>query len=170
MKKIVRLRSERAIRAADAVISVPVVSFGAWFFTLPLTVWYFGGFSPFSALTNALVYVFTAPLFTCFGLYTVFSFVPLFSSAFKLVAKCCSFAIIGISKFVSDLPLSFLNVTAFSVYAFMALFIGTVTCTVLMKKYRNKTVTLTGFGIILALTVFFVLTLLSGNTDLRQTA
>lgn len=160
LRKRFTFRSLAGRRIAETAVSVPLVSFGAWFFTLPLTVFAFDGIPTLSVVSNALIYVFESPMITCSGLYTLFQFVPFFGALFKLFAKCSAFCIITVSKFVASVPFSYLDVTAFSKFGFAALFAGTVICACFIKKYKDRRVTAACAGIVSALTVFFIFTLL----------
>ena len=141
--------------------SIPIISFGAWFFSMPVSALFFGEVSLLSVLTNVLVYIFEAPMIICLGVSASFHSLPFVGDLTSFVSRISSDAVIRISNAVSAIPFSFFTLQGVTKISFSLLYAGSVSCVSLSYKYRNSKVLLLGLSIIFVLLVFFNLTLLS---------
>lgn len=91
------------LKVITAVTESLLVSFSVALFTLPLTAYYFGYISSVSALTNLMILPLSMPLVVATGMFTVFSSLPVISTALGLFCRYISEIIITVVSFMGSL-------------------------------------------------------------------
>lgn len=97
-------------------------------FTLPVSVYYFGGISLAAPITNLLFLFTVSPLIVLTGLYTFLRFVPFVSSLVAVAIKYISLYMLGMAEKVSALPFAYLyvdsdilKISLYAVFLFLVL-------------------------------------------------
>lgn len=91
------------LKVITAVTESLLVSFSVALFTLPITTYYFGYISSVSALTNLMILPLSMPLVVATGMFTVFSSLPVISTALGLFCRYISEIIITVVSFMGSL-------------------------------------------------------------------
>ncbi len=117
---IVKCRDKLKRSIYPVVLSL-CISLSVSIFTMPLSVYYFGGISLAAPLSNLLFLLSVSPLIVLTGLYTFLRFVPYVSSVVAVAIKYISLYMLGVADSISDLPFSYLyaesELLEYSLYA-----------------------------------------------------
>lgn len=132
-EKVMRLlmgREERVRKIIYPFVLCLCISLSVSIFTMPVSVYYFGGISLAAPLTNLLFLFAVSPLIVLTGLYTFLRFVPFISSAVAVVIKYIALYMLGTAEYISSLPFSYLyadsEMLKYSLYAVFILFVLTM--------------------------------------------
>lgn len=120
-------RGERERKIIYPLVLCLCISISVSIFTMPVSVYYFGGISLAAPLTNLLFLFAVSPLIVLTGLYTFLRFVPFISSAVAVAIKYLALYMLGTAEYISSLPFSYLYVDSemleYSLYAVFILFV-----------------------------------------------
>ncbi len=137
--KMVKSKEDSKLRKViyPVVLSL-AISFSVMIFTLPLCIYYFGGISLASPLTNLLFYLIIMPVVFLTGIYPALRLIP-------FVGKICASALnllagymINVCKFISDFEFSYIELSSSALFVifFISAFIAALALGI--KKYLKR--------------------------------
>ncbi len=110
--KMVKSKEDSKLRKVIyPVILSLAISFSVMIFTLPLCVYYFGGISLASPLTNLLFYMIITPVVFLTGLYPVLRLIPFIGKICALALNLLAGYMINVCKFISDFEFSYIEIS-----------------------------------------------------------
>lgn len=137
---------------AHAVLSSVFISIGVSIFTFPIMTMTFGGISVVSPLTNLLLLPVVTPFMVLSGMFTAFSFVPVFSPILKIILKVSASYIIGSVKFTSSIPFAYFPVSPKHIILWAVTMLPVFVLLFMIMHKRNFLVKLSSAGICIAFT------------------
>ncbi len=84
------------------------ISISVSIFTMPVSVYYFGGISLAAPITNLLFLFAVSPFIVLTGMYTFLRFVPFVSSAVAVMIKYIALYLLRVAEYISSLPFAYL--------------------------------------------------------------
>lgn len=113
------------------------ISISVSIFTMPVTVYYFGGISLAAPVTNMLFLFTGAPVILLTGLYSFLRFVPFVSALVALILKYLSLYMLKVAQYISFFRFSYLYADSNELrYCLMAVFVLAV-LSLLLYRYRR---------------------------------